>query len=181
MRKIPIFLSYPKPFTSKQEIFINKISDYLNSQGLEPRTLGITDYDMDEPLKAIRRLMLESNGLLAVAFQRNYVEKGFTKPESDIGENETNISDKWLTSPYCQIEPAMAFQLGLPVLVLREEGVLAEGILEKGVLGTYMPEFSVKGNIDEYFESSEFCTLLKKWEGYVRAVVEKKGNPPQLF
>ena len=86
-----------------------------------------------------------------------------------------------MTSPYCQIEPAMAFQLGLPVLVLREKGVIAEGVLEKGVLGTYMPEFSVEKNIDEYFNSNEFHSLLKKWEGFVRAVVEKKGNPPQLF
>lgn len=181
MRKIPIFLSYPKPFNSNQKMFINKICEYLKNQGLEPCTLGITDYDMDEPLKAIRRLMLESNGLLAVAFRRNYVEKGIGKPKSDIGEKEIDISDKWLTSPYCQIEPAMAFQLGLPVLVLREKGVIAEGVLEKGVLGTYMPEFSVENNIDEYFNSNEFHSLLKKWEGFVRTVVEKKGNPPQLF
>ena len=72
MRKIPIFLSYPKPFNSNQKMFINKICEYLRNQGLEPCTLGITDYDMDEPLKAIRRLLLESNGLLAVAFRRNY-------------------------------------------------------------------------------------------------------------
>lgn len=181
MQKISIFLSYPKPINSKQEIFIKKVFEYLENQGLQARTLGVTDYDMDEPLKAIRRLMLESNGLLAVAFQRNYVEKGFSKHRSDINEEEIDISGKWLTSPYCQIEPAMAFQLGLPVLVLREEGVVAEGVLEKGVLGIYMPEFSVNKSTDEYFQSSEFCSLLKKWEGYVRAVVEKKGNPPQLF
>jgi len=36
-------------------------------RGLEPRTLGVTDYDMDAPLKAIRRLMLESNGLITIA------------------------------------------------------------------------------------------------------------------
>jgi len=39
-------------------------------RGLEPRTLGVTDYDMDAPLKAIRRLMLESNGLITIAFKR---------------------------------------------------------------------------------------------------------------
>lgn len=31
----------------------------------------------------------------------------------------------------------MAVQIGLPVLILRESGVVADGILEKGVLGTY--------------------------------------------
>lgn len=32
----------------------------------------------------------------------------------------------------------MAFQLGLPILSLKEEGVLAEGVLERGVTGLYL-------------------------------------------
>lgn len=181
MIKIPIFLSYPKPFLSQQKKFIDKLTEYISERGLEPRTLGVTDYDMDAPLKAIRRLMLESNGLLSIAFRRSYVEKGCSKPNSDIGEDEVNIAGTWITSPYCQIEPAMAFQLGLPVLVLRENGVLEDGILEKGVLGIYMPEFSIGCSFNNYFETDEFQHLLGKWEGRVRNVVEKKGNPPQFF
>ncbi|WP_146549718.1 hypothetical protein [Rummeliibacillus suwonensis] len=179
--KTSIFLSYPKPFTKRQEQFVNLLSKYLNEHGFEPRTLGVTDYDMDAPLKAIRRLMLESNGLLAIAFRRSYVKTGTSKPKSDINEKEIDLSNTWLTSPYCHIEPAMAFQLGLPVLILRENGVLSDGILEKGVLGTYMPEFSLEKSFDEYFQSNEFLHLIGKWEGYVRRVVEKKGNPQQLF
>lgn len=178
---ISIFLSYPKPYIQKQQHFIKQLTEYLNEHGFEPRTLGVTDYDMDTPLTAIRRLMLESNGLLAVAFRRSLITKGTMKPDSNIGERQTDLSGSWLSSPYCQIEPAMAFQLGLPVLVFREKGVLAEGILEKGVLGIYMPEFDLGQPMDSYFQSAEFLQMMRKWEGYVRKVVEKKGNPPQLF
>ena len=179
--KSSVFLSYPKPYIQKQQLFIERLTEYLNGHGFEPRTLGVTDYDMDAPLTAIRRLMLESNGLLAVAFRRSLITNGTMKPNSDIGELETDLSGSWLSSPYCQIEPAMAFQLGLPVLVFREKGVLAEGILEKGVLGIYMPEFDLEQPIDSYFQSDEFLEMMRKWEGYVRKVVEKKGTPPQLF
>ena len=75
----------------------------------------------------------------------------------------------------------MAFQLGLPVLILREKGVIAEGILEKGVLGVYMPEFDLSGSLDEYFQSREWVQIIQKWEGYVRRVVENKGKPPLLY
>lgn len=85
--------------------------------------------------------MIESNGLLTVAFRRAHIKDGVSKPNSDINEKEYSISDEWVTSPYCQIEPAMAFQLGLPILIFREKGVIAEGILERGVTGTYLPEF----------------------------------------
>lgn len=69
----------------------------------------------------------------------------------------------------------------MPVLIFREKGVLAEGILEKGVLGIYMPEFDLNQSIENYFRSPEFLQILGKWEGYVRKVVENKSNPPTLY
>ncbi len=176
-----IFLSYPKPYLKRQEEFIERVIHYLEERELQPRTLGVTDYDMDAPLTAIRRLMLESNGLVTIAFRRNLIKQGTGKPGSDIREKEYDLSNKWLTSPYCQIEPAMAFQLGLPVLILREKGVIEEGVLEKGVLGVYMPEFDLDCNLDDYFKSKEWIQIIQKWEGYVRKVVENKGKPPMLY
>lgn len=176
-----IFLSYPKPFLSKQQDFIDRITQYLHSRNFEARTLGVTDYDMDSPLTAIRRLMLESNGLITIAFRRSLIKDGVGKPKSDIGEEEYSLSNQWLTSPYCQIEPAMAFQLGLPILIFREKGVIAEGVLEKGVVGIYMPEFDLRDNLDRYFQSKEWIQIIQKWEGCVRRVIDNKGNPPILY
>ncbi|MGI6258802.1 MAG: hypothetical protein ACOYKC_02990 [Anaerolineaceae bacterium] len=179
--KSSIFLSYPRPHLKKQDEFIQRVIGYLEERGLQPRTLGVTDYDMDFPLSAIRRLMLESSGLVTVAFRRSLIKQGVKKPGSDIGENESDLSNSWLTSPYCQIEPAMAFQLGLPVLIFRENGVIEEGVLEKGVLGMYMPEFDLNCDLDVYFKSNEWVQIIQKWEGHVRKVVEMKGRPPLLY
>jgi hypothetical protein len=180
--RIPVFLSYPKPHWQRQQAFIAKLETYLRGRGLEARTLGVTDYDMDAPLKAIRRLMLESNGLITVAFRRTLVLEGLSRPDADLpGAKETVLRDTWLTSPYCQIEPAMAYQLGLPTLILREHGVHQEGLLERGVVGTFMPEFWVDADAEEYLDSPEWKDLIGKWEGFVRAVVDKKGNPPRLY
>ena len=136
-----IFLSYPRPFKKRQEEFIERIIHYFEERELQPRTLGVTDYDMDAPLTAIRRLMLESNGLVTIAFRRSLIKQGTGKPISDI----------------------------------------AEGILEKGVLGVYMPEFDLNCNLDDYFKSKEWIQIIQKWEGYVRKVVDNKGKPPMLY
>lgn len=137
---------------------------------------------MDEPLTAIRRLMLESNGLLTIAFRRTHIEKGFVKPNSDIDKvQKYSLEDQWLTSPWCHIEPAMAFQVGLPILIFREKGVIADGIIEKGITGTYLPEFDLNNDINGYFESEEWKQLIGKWECYVRNVAIKKGCPPKLY
>lgn len=109
--------------------------------------------------------------------------EGKSRPNPDLpGAEEVRISDVWLTGPYYQIEPAMAYQLGLPTLILRERGVEQEGLLEKGVVGTYMPEFALDERGDsDYLESPEWNDLIGKWEGFVRAVVDKKGSPPRLY
>jgi hypothetical protein len=179
---ISVFLSYPKPAFSRQKAFVENISGYLSGRGFDPRTLGVTDYDVDAPLTAIRRLMLESNGLLTIAFRRTYVEKGTARLRTDIDKlEETRIDDTWLTTPWAHIEPAMAYQLGLPVLILREKGVAADGILERGVVGLYMPEFDLDAAAEDYLLAAEWKGIIGKWEGYVRAVVDRKGRPPVLF
>jgi hypothetical protein len=180
--KIPIFLSYPTPFRCRQHHFVDTLTKYLDGRGIAARTLGVTDYDMDSPLRAVRRLMLESSGLITIAFRRTFISEGCSKYESDVdGVIPTSISGKWLSSPWAQIEPAMAYQLGLPILLLRESGVIAEGLLEKGIAGIYLPEFSLQDGASNYLESAEWHSIIGKWEGHVRSVVEKKGSPPQLF
>lgn len=179
---IPVFLSYPKPCFGRQKAFVERIYKYLSERGLDPRTLGVTDYDTDAPLTAIRRLMLESNGVLTIAFRRTFVEKGTAHLRADIDNiREQPIDGKWLTTPWAHIEPAMAYQLGLPVLILREHGVLADGILERGVVGLYMPEFDLESSVEDYLLAAEWRGIIGKWEGYVRTVVDRKGRPPVLF
>jgi hypothetical protein len=181
--KIPIFLSYPKPCFTQQDNFVAGVTKCLQERDFEPRTLGVTDYDMGAPLTSIRSLMIESNGLLAIAFRRTFVEKGTARLRTDIQDlKEQSIENQWLTTPWSHIEAAMAYQLGLPILILRESGVLADGLLEKGVVGLYMPEFDLeKKSEKDYFATLEWSGLIGKWEGYVRAVVEQKGRPPRRY
>lgn len=75
----------------------------------------------------------------------------------------------------------MAYQLGLPVLILRERGVLDDGILERGIVGLYMPEFDLEQPLDAYFASPEWNGIIGKWEFNVRSVVDKKSAPPRLY
>lgn len=134
--KISVFLSFPKPHLERQENFVASLCKYLDERGLTARTLGVTDYDTDTPLTAIRRLMLESNGLIAVAFRRSHHSEIIYNAGSDIdGRPERRVQNAWSTSIWAHVEPAMAYQLGLPILLLRESGVLAEGVFERGVVG----------------------------------------------
>lgn len=173
-----VFLSYSRPINAEQRGFVDAVTSQLQQRGFEPRTLGVTDYDMDAPLKAIRRLMLECNGLVTLAFRRLQIERGTARP----GDADAKPLDQaWLSSPYAQIEPVMAFDLGLPVLIAREQGVFAEGVLERGVLGTQVPDFDLSLPAGTYLDAPEWQHGLQRWEGFVSRVIEAKGEPPARY
>lgn len=81
--------------------------------------------------------MLESNGLVTIAFKRSLFKDGTGKLQV-ILEKEYDLLEIWVISPYCQIEPSMDFQLGLPVLILREKfDGEAPNFKDKNPLGKY--------------------------------------------
>lgn len=180
--KTPIFLSYPKPCNVQQQTFISRVCRHLEDHDFAPRTLGVTDYNLKAPLHAIRKLMSESYGLITVAFRRTYLEKATGNYRTDIDKlSAYDLSDTWMTSPWAHIEPAMAYQVGLPIMLLRESGVLADGILKHGVVGLYMPEFDLEADAEAYLQSLEWRQVFRAWETDVRAVENHRGDPPKLY
>lgn len=142
-------------------------------------TLGRTEYSMDAPLVAIRRLMSASFGIITIAFRKTYVSEGCDRPQSDLGEMELTRSDLWLSSPYCQIEPAMGYQLGLPILIWREAGVLDEGLLDRGAMQLQMPEFNLDNPPD--LQVDMWKQPLSEWIDRVRSAYKKTGSAPKLW
>lgn len=84
--KIPIFLSVSSSVNDKQKKFLELMKSTLRRHGFEPRTLGETDYDWKGPLAGCRRLMLECNGLITVAFRRNKIERAIVYSPNDNTE-----------------------------------------------------------------------------------------------
>lgn len=138
----------------------------MRKDGFDPRTIGKNEYGKLAPLEKIRKTMDECHGLLAVALRRAYIEKGTGKPDANLKRHTPyDISKSWITSPFCQIEPSIAFQKEMPILIFREEGVIADGILENGIVGSYMPEpFNLDSSTSGYFSSLEWVQLISEWK-----------------
>jgi hypothetical protein len=181
LAKIPVFLSCPKPHMRSQKLFLEAVEQKLSERNFESRTLGRNDYDMDAPLEGIRRLMVGSCGLVALCFRRTYIDSATERRNADLATaSERQFGDAWLTSPYCQIEPAMAFQLGLPMLIWREKGVIADGVLDRGALGISMPEFDLDGDLPD-LNVAEWQQPMEDWICRARSVFRRRGTPPALY
>jgi hypothetical protein len=173
---ISVFLSHPRPNNPSQQRLVDRIREYFRDRDLEPRTLGVSDYDTEAPLARIRRLMLECNGVLVLGLRRYRVDQGAAVYLDNSGATvERPISGKWITSPWCHIEAGMGFQLGLPVLAFREAGVVADGVLERGVMASCMPEIALDGQGDEFLATQEGKQLINRFEADVRDLRRQKG------
>lgn len=124
-----IFLSVGRTFTDAQEQFVLRIEDYLRAQGLTPQTVGRSYFSSQQPLKAINILMNECAGTIVVALERTFFPQAIDRPGSPKEQIATNTR---LPTVWNQIEAAMAYVRGHPLLLLVEHGLKSEGLLEKG-------------------------------------------------
>ena len=126
---IDVFLSVGRTATPEQEKFIEAVQDFLRVQGLNPRTVGRTDFTTDKPLKIILDIMRTCRGTVIVAFERIHVTDGIELPGGEQAVALDNIS---LPTVWNQIEAGIAYALGHPLLAIAESRLRDEGFLEKG-------------------------------------------------
>lgn len=128
MAKKHVFISIGKPYAEPQREFLDRLIKLLHSCNIEPRVVNKTDYSTGNPLKDISRIMRECHGAVVVAYERTYFGSGLEKRKS---AQERRIKAVRYTTPWNQIEAAMAFALGLPIIVMMETGLQEEGLLEE--------------------------------------------------
>jgi hypothetical protein len=123
-----VFVSVGRPATPEQEAFILEVERcLLEDHNLRSRTLGRNEWSSEQPLRAIKKRMQSCSGAAVVAFERVFA------PEAeDWGRalSQQKVRPLSLTTIWNQIEASMAYTLGLPILVLAEEGLRDEGLLE---------------------------------------------------
>jgi hypothetical protein len=124
-----IFLSVGSGLSNSQERFYGELRDTLRSRGLNPRTLGRTDYLPDnEPLDGISQVLDECHGVIVLALERSHIQVLVDRPGTT---RERTYRDVRLPTVWNQIEATMAYAKRLPLLVIVDERLRSEGLLEE--------------------------------------------------
>jgi hypothetical protein len=157
MTELNVFVSVGGTATDTQEAFVRAVEDRLRSEGLIPHTVGRNTFSADAPLKAVTDLMDKCAGTLVIVLERTYFASG---TEKRGGPKEITLTNVKLPTPWNQIEAAMAYARGLPLMVVVEAGVKSEGLLERGndwYVQWVMPESAA-------LNSNEFNGVLASWK-----------------
>jgi hypothetical protein len=136
------------------------VEKLLKDHGLEPRTLGRSDYPHEYPLKEIHAIGRHCSGGVILGFEQLQVTAGEWKPGTPGAEQITAPIS--VPTPWNHLEAGILFGLGLPLLIFREPEV-SGGIFDHGVTDVFvhlMPQGS--GN------QTGLKEVFRKWEARVR-------------
>jgi hypothetical protein len=123
-----VFISKGSNATNRQREYIDAVLDTLRLVGLNPRIMNENEWSHSQPLKAIKRIIRECDGIVVIAFTRTRYDKGI-EVRSEDNKELNNIS---LPTPWNHIEAAIAYTFDLPILVIAENGLKSEGLIERG-------------------------------------------------
>jgi effector-associated domain 11 (EAD11)-containing protein len=157
---IPIFFSRGTPFNDSQKKFTDYFISRFEQYGLKLET---PLWSAENPLLPVRDKLKEVFGCVVLAMERMHSKENIYKPGSP---KEEKIKEEFFTTPWVQMEAAMGYQQGLPLLIFSEKKVKMEGMIELGV-----HEFRVfKVNVDDPSELDEeyYRLLIEGWAKKVR-------------
>ena len=129
MNDLKVFVSVGGTANEQQEAFVRAVEDRLRSEGIVPHTVGRNTFSSDAPLKTVTELLDECSGTVVIALERMYFDSGIEKRG---GPKESPLVNIRLPTPWNQIEAAMAYSRGHPLMVIVEKGLKSEGLLERG-------------------------------------------------
>jgi hypothetical protein len=136
-----VFISHPTPFNRDQRDFILLLEDKLKQFDLNPINLGKNNWSYKSPLQPIKKIMSTCKAAVIIGLERHHSFIGY---EKELTKDSKELIHKYTTTPWVQIEAGMAYQAGLPLIILKEKKVFAEGILDPNLSEYYVFEFDLK-------------------------------------
>lgn len=168
---IGVFVSAGTPANDSQRTFRDTIMKAVEITGLSPRFMTERDFDYKNPLRAVRRLMEDCSGAVVIAYRRYR----FTSGEELRKDGVHSIQEVSFPTPWNQIEAAMAYERGIPLLIIAETGLCQHAFLE--TTGEVRPFWA---DPDKPISDSEgFLGYLQSWKRDVEEFAAKRGSEEQ--
>lgn len=162
--RIPIFLSHPNGLNALQQLFVDTMIRQIRKVLLFPRTLPLTEQYPETPLTNIRRMISSSYGMVAL----NLKQQEVTILENHLNQPQQPPITSWQGSPFAQIEPAMAYQFGLPLLLIIEKEVEQNGVWSFGIGPFSILEWDSTQSVENFFKRTDWVEIFQNWLRHVR-------------
>jgi hypothetical protein len=169
--KPKVYISVGSAATPAQAQTAEAVFRSLEAAGLSPRQMEKNEWTAEQPLRGIKRVIEQCQGIVVIAFERYHFPDG-TERKKD-GTTEVK-KDARFPTVWNHIEAAMAYTRGLPLLVIAEQGLMDDGLIE----GRYDWKVYWTDFTPENVRSERFIGYLESWKQLV-IEAEARSQPNQ--
>ena len=132
---LEVFVSRPNWLAPEFVQGLNTFYTYLKVLGVNPRTLGVSDYPSGSPLDEVIGLVDECAGAIILGYPQIVVQTGAIK-------GNALAAPLTLGTEWNHMEAALVHAQKKPLLVIHHTGV-SRGIFERGTFGAFVHEYDL--------------------------------------
>ncbi len=154
-----IFFSMPGQLTPQDSAVTEAYYDYLaNKCGFNVLYYTADHYPEYGQLGKVRTAVDQADGMVAFGMKQIHIEKGTYRPGMEPG-NDT-LDDKWLPTPWNDIEVGMGLMKRIPILLVKDDEVNT-GAFDDKLSECFVSVVSAQSDLKELESSLAFREWLK--------------------
>ena len=115
-----VFFSMPGCLGKREETLTKEYKAILETLGYSVFYYQKDDYPNFGQFTRVRESLQKSSAVIAFGFRQMKIEDGIALPGTP---KESRITDKWLNTPWNEVEVGMALMQGLPILLVKDDGI----------------------------------------------------------
>lgn len=150
-----IFFSMPSVMTKTEELITKDYEIFLKKKGMRVFYYIKDDYPHFGQLNQVREKVMASTGMIAFGFKQTHIQKGIYRPDM---KDEEQWENKWLSTPWNEIEIGMGVMKGMPILLVKNP-VIEEGVFDENLSECFIATIAT----NEVSRNLEYNPEMQKW------------------
>ena len=153
-----VFFSMPGVMSKEDELMTKDFKQLLEEKGFEVIYYKRDDYPRFGQFNRVRQDILRSSGMIAFGLKQLNIHKASYRPGT---LNEEEWKEKWLSTPWNEIEVGMGLMKGLPILLVHDPEI-CNGVFDNGLSECFVASISTEDDCREIEQNKEFDNWFSK-------------------
>lgn len=153
-----IFFSMPSVMSKENELLTKDYKVCLEGLGYSVIYYIKDDYPSFGQLNRIREKILASSAMVAFGFKQTNIHDATFRPQTN---NEEKWNDKWLATPWNEIEVGMGLMKGMPILLVKDPQI-DMGIFDNNLSECFVAHVSTDDDSRKLAQNKEVVKWLSK-------------------
>ena len=165
-----VFFSMPGYVSKRAEVLTKEYKIILEKFGFSVIYYQKDDYPEFGQISRVKESIDKASAVVAFGFRQTEVKSGVQFPGT---EKESAFKDRWLHTPWNELEVGMAVMRGLPILLVKDEGV-DSGIFDKKLSECFIVSISADFDCRNIDSSDAFL----RWRNQIKSRNAKPNVTP---